>query len=79
MLTLALLFALWIIFKAAQRIVQQYKHLTDEEVKDVMLNRIDRYGAQYSRIIRHLGLCESCQNRLHNYKEEDYIEDHLID
>lgn len=79
MLTIALLFAAWFVFKAIRRVANQYKHLDKEDVRDVMMNRLDKQSTEYSRIIRHLGICEKCQEKLHNFKDEDYIEDHLID
>ncbi len=79
MITIAFLFAAWIVYKAVRRISSQYRHLDKEEIRDVMLNRTDKNSPEYSRIIRHLGICEKCQDKLHNYKNEDYIEDHLVD
>ena len=70
---------MWIVFKASAKVISQYKHLTDEEIRDVMTNRINKYSEKYDRIIRHLGLCEKCQTRLHNFDPKDNLEDHLID
>jgi capsular polysaccharide biosynthesis protein len=79
MLTIFFLIGVWIVYKASTRVIAQYKHLSDEEVRDVMTNKMDKFGNQYSRIIRHLGLCEDCQNRLHHYDRHENLEDHLID
>ena len=79
MLTILFLIGMWFVIKATARVVMQYKHLTDQDIKDVMTNRMDKYGKKYSRITRHLGLCKNCQNRLHHFNEDDFLEDHLID
>lgn len=69
----------YIISRAIYKVVGQYTHLTKEEVRDLMHDRIDRNSSDYSRIIRHLGLCSPCQELLHHYKEGDDIEDHLVE
>jgi len=79
MVAIALLIAAYFVMKAIQRIYGQYTHLNDTEIQDVMLNRLDKNGPHYSRLIRHLGICEDCQERLHSFEEGGGIEDHLVD
>jgi hypothetical protein len=45
----------------------------------MMRNRFDHGSETYGRLIRHLGICEECQERLHAYDEKQDLENHLID
>ena len=61
------------------QIIRQQKCLSDEDIRNYMLGRLHGNDSEYHRVIGHLGNCEKCQQRMHDYKPADNIEDHLID
>lgn len=71
--------ALAAIVKVLLQIAGQQKCLSDEEIRNYMLGRLHGDDEAYYRVIGHLGNCEKCQQRMHDYKPSDNIEDHLID
>ena len=70
---------LWMVVKIVIQIVQQQKHLDEEDLYNLMRNKLNKYGPEYSRIIKHLGICEKCQKRLESYSQGDDIEKHLVE
>jgi uncharacterized membrane protein len=61
------------------QIIRQQKCLNDNDIRNYMLGRLHSNEKEYHRVIGHLGNCEKCQQRMHDYKPSDHIEDHLID
>jgi hypothetical protein len=64
---------LWIISKTVIQIIQTQKHLTEDDLFNLMRNKLNKYGPEHSRIIHHLGGCEKCQKRLEEYSQRDDI------
>ena len=61
------------------QIINQQQCISDEDIRDYMLGRLHGNDNEYHRVIGHLGNCEKCQQRMHDYKPSDHLEDHLID
>ena len=76
----SILTIIWLIAIARiiSQIFVQQKCLTDDDIRNYMLGRLFENDNQYHRVIGHLGNCEKCQQRMHDYKPSDPIEDHLI-
>ncbi len=75
---LLLIISLSLVARVMIRIIGQQKCLSDEEIRNYMLGRLHGDDDAYHRVIGHLGNCEKCQQRMHDYKPSDHIEDHLI-
>lgn len=70
---------LWMVVKIIFHIIQSYKHLTEEDLFNLMRNRLNKYGHEHSRIIKHLGICEKCQKKLEDYSQGGDIGKHLVE
>ena len=70
---------LFVTVKIVSQIIGQQQCLTDDDIRNYMLGRLHNDDNKYHRFIGHLGNCEKCQQRMHDYKPSDNIEDHLID
>ncbi len=68
-----------VIIRVIIQIIGQQRCLSDQDIRDYMLGRLHKNDKEYHRVIGHLGNCEKCQQRMHDYKSSDHIEDHLID
>jgi hypothetical protein len=62
---------LWIITRTIIQIVQTKKHLSEEDLFNLMRNKHHKYGPEHSRIISHLASCEKCQKALEDYSKSD--------
>ena len=60
------------------QIISQQKCLSEEDIRNYMLGRLYKNDKEYQRVIGHLGNCEKCQERMHDFKPTDHLEDHLI-
>ena len=60
-----------------RNILSQQKHLDIPTIRLFMINGLSEN--ERNRVISHLGICEDCQNLLHEYNNGKPIEDHLID
>ncbi len=69
----------FVVNKIVRRLIQERKHLSDETLNAFYKGKIKRDGEEYGSIIAHLGSCENCQNRLHQFDPNNLIEDHLIE
>lgn len=72
-------FLVWVVVKIILHIIQSYKHLSEDDLFDLMRNNLNKYGPEHTRIIRHLGICEKCQKRLEDYSQGNDMEKHLVD
>ncbi|MEL6867775.1 MAG: hypothetical protein AAFP19_25340 [Bacteroidota bacterium] len=68
-----------LVISKVREIIQQYKCLDDHTIHAFMTGRLRKDTKAYDQAIAHLGLCEKCQEKLHNFDEKKPIEDHLID
>lgn len=66
------------VLKIVQQIVAERKCATDFEMSKFYNGTLKRNDAAYRRFIAHLGICEKCQNRLHNFQQGDDSVDHLM-
>ena len=64
-------------FVVFKNILRQQKHLDMEIIRLFMINQLSEN--ERNRVISHLGICEECQNLLHEYNNGKPLEDHLID
>ncbi|MFK8007222.1 MAG: hypothetical protein AB8H03_12670 [Saprospiraceae bacterium] len=60
-----------------RQIIGNQKHLTDEIIRKLLLNQLNE--REHDRTTAHLGICEMCQERLHNFGKKRPLENHLID
>ena len=67
------------VIRVGIQIINQQQCISDEDIRDYMLGRLHDNDNEYHRVIGHLGNCEKCQQRMHDYKPSDHLEDHLID
>lgn len=74
---LLLLGAVVAVIATVRQIMGNQKHLTDDIIRKFLLNQLSE--REHDRTTAHLGICEACQERLHNYGKKRPLEDHLID
>ena len=60
-----------------RNILGQQKHLDTDTIRLFMINQLSE--DERNRVISHLGVCEDCQDLLHEYNNGKPLEDHLID
>lgn len=60
-----------------RQIIGNQKHLTDDTIRRFLLNQLSE--REHDRMTAHLGICEACQERLHNFGKKRPLEDHLVD
>ncbi len=60
-----------------RQIIGNQKHLTDDIIRRFLINQLSE--REHDRTTAHLGICEACQERLHNFGKKRPLEDHLID
>ena len=77
MFTLLAIGATFSVLFVFRTILRQQKHLDIETIRLFMLNQLPE--DERNRVISHLGLCEECQDLLHEYNNGKPLEDHLID
>lgn len=73
-LTIGAAFSVLYVFRI---ILSQQKHLDIETIRLFMINQLSEDDR--NRVISHLGVCEECQELLHEYNNGKPLEDHLID
>lgn len=71
------------VLKIVKQIIDERKCASDFEIIQFYNQQLKKNDAAYRRFIAHLGICEKCQNRLHNVDEiedqtEKDISDHLL-
>lgn len=60
-----------------RQILNNQKHLDDKTLRNFLLKRLS--DKEKRRVTSHLGICEKCQEKLHEFTFGKPIEDHLID
>ena len=79
MITFLLIFATYVVVKIALKIAQQYRCPDQAVLSDYFKGRLKNQGAVYDQTIGHLGICETCREKLAAMAEDDEpLEDHLI-
>jgi len=63
MFEILLLIALYGVYRIVREIVNQRKCPHDRDLRDVVLGMEKKSTAKYDRVIRHLGICEKCQDK----------------
>ena len=74
---LLLLGSIVAVIATVRQIMGNQKHLTDNVIRKFLLNQLSE--REQNRTTAHLGICEACQERLHNFGKKRPLEDHLID
>jgi anti-sigma factor RsiW len=77
MLTIFMLISFLGVVAVVRQIIGNQKHLTDDIIRRFLLNQLSE--REQDRTTAHLGICEACQERLHNFGKQRPLEDHLID
>ncbi len=65
------------VIAVVRQIMGNQKHLTDDIIRRFLINQLSE--KEHDRATAHLGICEACQERLHNFGNKRPLEDHLID
>ena len=60
---------LYAIIQQIRHMISQRRHLTEKDIKDFSINRIDKDSLEYGRIIAHLASCEECQEELRAFQK----------
>lgn len=68
-ITFLLIICIYTAVQVISKIIRQQKHLDDETLKKVVKTTI-KYENNYDDVIAHLGICEKCQDRLHEISKE---------
>ncbi len=69
----------YIILKRIYVIYQGYQCFDDEILSDFFNGRLGREEDLRRSVVKHLGVCEKCQNRLYDMQNGDGVEQHLVD
>ena len=85
MLTIFILISFLGVVAVVRQIIGNQKHLTDDTIRRFFINQLSE--REHDRTTAHLGICEACQERLHNFgkkqplkdQKKQPLEDHLID
>lgn len=75
-LGILVLIALFSVLAIVKQIMAQRKCLSDHQLRKFMGQRLK--GKERDLVIAHLGICETCQTRLHEINFGKKEEDHLI-
>jgi len=79
MITFLLIFTTYIVVRIAFKIAQQYRCPDQEVLSDYFTGRLKKQRSLYDQTIAHLGVCESCREKLAAMAAGDEpLEDHLI-
>ncbi len=65
------------VIKILRQIIAERKCASDFEIGKFYNGSLKQNDTAYRRFIAHLGICEKCQNRLHNFQQGDDLVDHL--
>ena len=74
-----------IVFTRLRVIFRQYQCVEDENLRSYLYGKLKKSDPkEYEHLIAHLGLCEKCQERLHEIStgestSDKNLEDHLVD
>ena len=71
LLVFIILGAIVSVIKILSQIVSQRKCVTDFEIQEFYKATLKQDDNAYRRFIAHLGICEKCQLRLHNFQKEE--------
>ncbi|MFK7771287.1 MAG: hypothetical protein AB8F94_04070 [Saprospiraceae bacterium] len=77
MLTIFIFISFLGVVAVVRQIIGNQKHLTDDVIRKFLINQLNE--REHDRTTAHLGICEACQERLHNFGNKRPLEDHLID
>ena len=67
------------VIKILRQIASERKCATDFEIGKFYKGTLKHNDAVYRRFIAHLGICEKCQTRLHDFQKGDDLVDHFLD
>jgi len=63
MFEIAVLITLYVVYRIVREVVKQRKCPDDRDLRDVVLGIEKKSTNKYDRVIRHLGICEECQEK----------------
>lgn len=66
------------VIKILKQIIAERKCVTDFEIRKFYNGTLKGDDEKYRRFISHLGICEKCQGRLHNFQAGDDLVDHFV-
>lgn len=72
-------FLLYTIYRIVVEVLAQREHLTDETIRALMHGKLRKNEEAYRRALIHLGTCQKCQAKLHNYNGDEDIQQQVID
>ena len=72
-------FLLYTIYRIVVEVLAQREHLSDETIRSLLHGKLRKNEEAYRRALIHLGTCQKCQAKLHNYNGDEDIQQQVID